>query len=99
MTPTCLSRTASVSVLIFLSLVSVHAQVPENVYQELHWRMIGPFRGGRTRAAAGVPNQPNVFYVGDVNGGVWKIDDYGRIMTTIFDGTAIYTIGEYALDS
>jgi hypothetical protein len=39
-------------------------QIPESTYQELHWRMIGPFRGGRTRAAAGVPTQPNVFYVG-----------------------------------
>ena len=62
-------------VVSFLSILSATAgwtQVPENTYQELHWRMIGPFRGGRTRAAAGVPSQPNVFYVGQVNGGVWK---------------------------
>jgi hypothetical protein len=43
------------------------AQMPE-----MRWRMIGPFRGGRTRAAAGVPDQLNVFYVGQVDGGVWK---------------------------
>jgi len=35
---------------------------------DLHWRIVGPFRGGRTRAASGVPGQPNVFYVGQVDG-------------------------------
>ncbi|MGA8762453.1 MAG: glycoside hydrolase, partial [Candidatus Sulfotelmatobacter sp.] len=73
------------------------AQVPENVYQELHWRMIGPFRGGRTRAATGVPSQPNVFYVGQVNGGVWKSDDYGRTWTPIFDHESSQSIGAIAV--
>ena len=45
-------------------------QYSPTLYQEMRWRMIGPFRGGRTRAATGVPSQPNVFYVGQVNGGV-----------------------------
>ena len=51
------------SILVLLP-ATLWAQVPENTYQELHWRMIGPFRGGRTRAAVGVPSQPNVFYIG-----------------------------------
>jgi hypothetical protein len=51
----------------------------------MHWRMIGPFRGGRTRAATGVPSQPNVFYAGQGDGGVWKSDDYGRTWNPIFD--------------
>jgi hypothetical protein len=42
---------------------------------DMQWRMIGPFRGGRTRAATGVPGEPNVFYVGPVDGGGWKSDD------------------------
>src|SRR5208282_3036076 len=71
--------------LISLTGIGAAQQIPENTYQELHWRMIGPFRGGRTRAVAGVPSQPNVFYMGQVNGGVWKSDDYGRTWNPIFD--------------
>src|SRR5258708_15693689 len=45
------------------------------LFAEMRWRMVGPFRGGRTRAISGVPSQPNVFYIGAVNGGVWKTND------------------------
>src|ERR1700674_5179772 len=72
-------------------------QVPENAYQELRWRMIGPFRGGRTRAATGVPSQPNVFYMGQVNGGVWKSDDYGRTWSPILDHESTQSIGAIAV--
>jgi hypothetical protein len=64
---------------------------------ELRWRMIGPFRGGRTRAAAGVPSQPNVFYIGPGDGGVWKSDDYGRTWTPIFDNEPTQSVGAIAV--
>ena len=87
-----------VCVSVFLSAGSGTAQqVPENTYQELHWRMIGPFRGGRTRAINGVPTQPNVFYMGQVNGGVWKSDDYGRTWAPIFDHESSQSIGAIAV--
>jgi photosystem II stability/assembly factor-like uncharacterized protein len=72
-------------------------QFPPNTYQEMRWRMIGPTRGGRTRAACGVPSQPNVFYVGAVNGGVWKTDDFGRTWVPIFDAQDSQSIGAIAV--
>ena len=75
----------------------VCAAIPENAYHELRWRSIGPYRGGRTRAVAGVPTQPNLFYIGAVNGGVWKSDDYGRTWTPIFDAQPTQSIGAIAV--
>jgi photosystem II stability/assembly factor-like uncharacterized protein len=63
----------------------------------MQYRMIGPFRGGRTKAAAGIPDQPNVFYVGVVNGGVWKTTDYGRTWTPVFDDQPTGSIGAIAI--
>jgi photosystem II stability/assembly factor-like uncharacterized protein len=67
------------------------------LYQELRWRMIGPFRGGRTVGATGVPGQPNVFYIGVNNGGVWKTTDYGHVWTPIFDDQPTGSIGSLAV--
>ena len=68
-----------------------------SLFQEMRWRMIGPFRASRTKAGTGVPSQPNVFYIGVVNGGVWKTTDYGRTWDPIFDEQGTGSIGAIAV--
>ncbi len=72
-------------------------QQDPSLFQDLRWRSIGPHRASRTKAASGVPSQPNVFYIGVVNGGVWKTTDYGRIWTPIFDDQPTGSIGAIAV--
>ena len=80
------------------SSASVTAQsVDPSLYSTLEWRMIGPFRAGRTVGATGVRGQPNVFYIGINNGGVWKTTDYGHIWTPIFDAQPSGSIGDLAV--
>ncbi|HEV7396590.1 MAG TPA: hypothetical protein VGN86_08785, partial [Pyrinomonadaceae bacterium] len=77
--------------------IKTSAQVDPGFFKEFHWRNIGPHRGGRTRAVAGVPSQPNVFYMAQVNGGVWRTDDYGRTWTPIFDDQPTGSVGAIAV--
>ncbi len=72
-------------------------QIDPSMYSALHWRMIGPFRASRTKAAVGIPDQPNVFYIGAVDGGVWKTNDFGRTWTPIFDDQPSGSIGAIAI--
>ena len=73
------------------------AQITPSAYQDLKYRMIGPFRAGRTVGAVGVPSQPHVFFIGVNNGGVWKTTDYGRTWNPIFDKAPTGSVGDLAV--
>src|SRR5689334_13305945 len=64
---------------------------------DLHWRCIGPYRAGRTLAVTGVPGQPQHFYFGSVNGGVWETTNAGRTWKPIFDSQPAGSIGAIAV--
>ncbi len=63
------------------------------LFGDMKWREIGPYRAGRTRALSGVPSMPHVFYIGAVNGGVWKTTDAGQTWEPLFDDQPTGSIG------
>jgi len=67
------------------------------LFSGLQWRLLGPFRGGRTDAVTGVPGRPNEFYSGSVNGGLWKTIDAGRVWEPVFDANPVASIGAVAV--
>jgi photosystem II stability/assembly factor-like uncharacterized protein len=71
--------------------------VSPSLFAEMRWRNIGPMRAGRTKAGVGVPSQPFTFYIGMVNGGVWKTTNAGRTWTPIFEDQPTGSIGAIAV--
>jgi photosystem II stability/assembly factor-like uncharacterized protein len=81
-----------------IAIAPVRAQqFDESKLQGLKWRLIGPFRGGRSLAATGIPGNPSVFYFGAVSGGVWKTTNAGITWDPIFDKQAVSSIGAIAV--
>jgi photosystem II stability/assembly factor-like uncharacterized protein len=92
-------RALVVAATAFAGVLPLAAAAPVDPawFQGLEWRHIGPFRGGRVLAVAGVPGERLHFYFGSVNGGVWETLDAGRTWTPIFDDQPVGSIGALAL--
>ncbi|MBZ5568299.1 MAG: hypothetical protein LAN64_10680 [Acidobacteriia bacterium] len=82
---------------LLLALAVTGQNVTPNLYSGMRWRMIGPFRGGRSLTAAGLRGQRDVYYFGAVGGGVWKTTNGGRTWQPIFDAQPIASIGSLAV--
>ena len=80
-----------------LTVAALAQPVPPELVNGLKWRLIGPFRGGRVVAVAGVPGDSTTFYFGSVDGGIWKTTDAGVVWTPIFDGQPVASIGALAV--
>ena len=83
--------------LIAAASVAQAASVEPVLFEQLQWRSVGPFRGGRVLAVAGDPLDARKFYFGSVNGGVWRTDDAGRTWVPIFDQVNVGSIGAIAV--
>ncbi|HEX4494197.1 MAG TPA: hypothetical protein VIE43_00890, partial [Thermoanaerobaculia bacterium] len=87
------------SLVLFLGLASLAtaAPVPSEDFSGLRWRLVGPLRGGWGTCASGVPGQPETFYFGAADGGVFKTTDAGRTWSPLFEHEKASSIGALAL--
>lgn len=83
--------------LIGISTTSNAQNVNPSDYSGLEYRLLGPFRGGRSAAVTGVANKPNLYYFGSTGGGVWKTLDGGRHWDNISDGFFGGSIGSISV--
>lgn len=96
--PVWFSLFASLVVGIVMTLPQAGAStVPTKDYSMLHWRLVGPFRGGWATMAAGVPGKPNTFYFGSAGGGVWKTVDAGRTWHPLMNHEQSAAVGALAV--
>jgi len=96
---TVFKKMCIVSLLVVANLFSIAtwAQVDPSFLAGLKYRMIGPHRAGRTVGITGVNSEPNVFYMGVNNGGVWKTNDFGHTWKPIFDKQSTGSVGDVAV--
>ena len=90
-------RVSLAAALVATIVSSVASAQAGDLASGMKWRQIGPTRAGRARGIAGVPSQPNVFYAGFDNGGVWRSTDYGSTWEPLFDSQPTGSIGAIAV--
>lgn len=91
----CVAAVALCAAMLCAGLAAQTAE--ENALKGMKWRQIGPFRGGRALAVAGVAGDPNTYYFGSVAGGVWKTTSGGLLWTPMTDKTGIMSVGAIAV--
>src|SRR5579862_7486338 len=74
------------AVFVLMAATSAGPLSSETLMSKLHWRLLGPFVGGRVVAVTGVPSEPDLFYMGTTGGGIWKSTNYGIKWENISDG-------------
>ncbi len=89
--------TAGMLIAILAGVPAFGATSLAPLYSQLHWRQVGPFRGGWSTMAAGIPTEPNVFYFGGADGGVWKTTDAGLTWQPLFQHQASIAVGALAI--
>src|SRR5271170_190450 len=82
---------------LLLSLPCAAQSASSQLFNDMEWRLIGPFRGGRAVAVSGVPGDDTTFYFGGVDGGVWKTTNAGTTWKPIFDNQPVASIGALAV--
>ena len=91
-------RNARVVIALVLFAIPAFSQTYDpKLFGAMHWRNIGPFRGGRVLAVAGIPGDPKTYYFGGVAGGVWKSSDAGVTWKPLFDHETTSSIGAIAI--
>jgi photosystem II stability/assembly factor-like uncharacterized protein len=95
-------RTFTFPILLALISASSFAQTPaptdtSALFSAMRWREVGPMRAGRTRALAGVASEPSTFYIGAVDGGVFKTTDAGQTWHSLWDDQPTGSIGSIAV--
>jgi photosystem II stability/assembly factor-like uncharacterized protein len=86
-----------VPILLLAASAVVAAAVPPEAFSALRWRLAGPLRAGWGTCASGVPGQPETFYFGAADGGVWKTTDAGRTWSPLFQHETVAAIGALAV--
>jgi photosystem II stability/assembly factor-like uncharacterized protein len=89
------SRVASYVLMFFFAADPLQSQqISPDLLQGLSWRLIGPYRGGRVTAVAGIPADPKTYYMGTPGGGIWKTTNAGSTWLPIFDEAHVASIGD-----
>ena len=82
---------------IVMLFTGVKAEIPKAAYDEMRWRLVGPYRAGWATVAEGIPESPNTFYFGAAGGGVWKTVNAGLTWQPLLQHESASSVGALAV--